>query len=163
MSQQAGAGQGARRSGRRRLRYILKGGRMDLTAGTKPYKSAIAEIAQDTFNTGHNKFVAQFTQSQKNIANYLQCTLVAKGYLAAQTVQTRKQQTINLPIPVDPNASDKADLEIIQAEEVKLVAKRQQKLEEALKKGFTTVYNQCSQEVQDKLEMSDDWETMQRQ
>jgi hypothetical protein len=39
-------------------------------------------------------------------------------------VQTGKQQTINLPPPVDPNAPDKADLKIIQAEEVKLVAKR---------------------------------------
>ena len=63
MSQQAGAGQGAGCSGGRRPRYILKGVRIDLTAGTKPYKSAIAEIAQDTFNTGHNKFTAQFTQS----------------------------------------------------------------------------------------------------
>jgi hypothetical protein len=67
-SKQAGAGQGARRSSGRRLRYILKGGRMDLMAGTKPYKSAIAEIAQGTFNTGHNKFAAQFTQLRKNIA-----------------------------------------------------------------------------------------------
>ncbi len=86
MSQQAGAGQGAGRSGRCRPRYILKRGRMDLTDGTKPYKSAIAEIAQDRFNTGHNKFTAQFTQLQKNIVNYLQCTWVAKGYLVAQTV-----------------------------------------------------------------------------
>ncbi len=74
MSQQAGAGQGAGRSSKRRPKYILKGGRMDLMARTKPYKSAIAEIAQDTFNTGHNKFTAQFTQLQKNIANYLQDT-----------------------------------------------------------------------------------------
>jgi hypothetical protein len=86
-------------------------------------------------------------QLQKNIANYLQHTLVAKGYLVAHTVQTGKQQTINLPLPVDPNAPDKANLEIIQAEEVKLVAKRQQKLKEALKKDFATVYDQCSQEV----------------
>jgi hypothetical protein len=63
MSQQAGAGQGAGRSGRCRLRYILKGRRIDLTAETKPYKTAIAEIAHDTFKMGHNKFAAQFTQS----------------------------------------------------------------------------------------------------
>jgi hypothetical protein len=68
MSQQARAGQVARRSGGCRPRYILKGGRVDLTAGTKPYKSAITEIAQDTFIMGHNKFVAQFTQLHKNIA-----------------------------------------------------------------------------------------------
>ncbi len=44
-----------------------------------------------------------------------------------------------LPLPVEPNAPDKANLEIIQAEEVKPVAKREQKLKEALKKGFVTV------------------------
>ncbi len=86
---------------------------MDLTARMKPYKSAIAEIAQDMFNTDHNKFAAQFMRLQKNLANYLQRTLVAKGYLVAQSVQTGKQQMINLPLPVDPNAPDKANLEII--------------------------------------------------
>jgi hypothetical protein len=29
----------------------------------KPHKWAISEIANDTFNTGHNKFTAQFTES----------------------------------------------------------------------------------------------------
>jgi hypothetical protein len=82
-------------------------------AGTKPYKSAIAEIAQDTFNMGHNKFAAQFRQLCKNIVNYLQCLPVAEGYLVAQTVQTGKQQSINLPPPMDQNALDKADLKII--------------------------------------------------
>ena len=79
---------------------------MDLTTGTKPYKPALSEIAQDTFNTGHNKFAAQFTQLQKNIANHLQRILVAKGYLVAQTVRTRKQQRNNLPLPVDPNVPE---------------------------------------------------------
>jgi hypothetical protein len=86
---------------------------VDLTAVTKPYKSAISEIAQDTFNTGHNKFAAQFMQSRKNIASYLQCLLVAEGYLVALTVWTGKQQTMNLPPPVDPNAPNKANLEMI--------------------------------------------------
>ncbi len=54
---------------------------MDLMAGMKPYKSAIAEIVKDTFNMGHNKFVAQFTQSHNNTANYLQCSSVVEGYL----------------------------------------------------------------------------------
>jgi hypothetical protein len=80
----------------------------------------------------HNKFAAQFTQKRKNIANYLQRLLVAEGYLVAQMVRTGKQQMINLPPPVDPNALDKTDLEIIQAEEVKLVAKRQQKTQKRL-------------------------------
>ena len=34
-------------------------------------------------------------------------------------------------------------------------------LEESLKKGYTTVYDQCSQEVRDKLTAMRDWETVQ--
>ena len=82
------------------------------------------EIAQHTFNMGKNKFTAQFTESRKKVANYLQRNVVAEGYLVAETVRTRKQQTIELPPAVDPNAADKADLEIIWAEDVKSVAKR---------------------------------------
>ncbi len=96
----------------------------------------------DTFNTGHNKFAAQFTESRKNVANYLQCSSAAEGYLVAETVQTGKKQTIKLPLAVDASASDKDDLNIIRNKEIKSVAKRCQKLQELLKKGFTTVYNQ---------------------
>ncbi len=39
---------------------------------SKRFKSAISEIAMDTVNMGQKKFVAQFPQSQKNVANYLQ-------------------------------------------------------------------------------------------
>jgi hypothetical protein len=46
----------------------------------KGYKLAISEIAHDMFNTGQNKFAAQFMQPQKNIVNYLQRTLSAEGY-----------------------------------------------------------------------------------
>jgi hypothetical protein len=46
---------------------------------------------------------------------------------------------------------------------VKLVAKRCRNLEESLKKGYAMVYNQCSQEVQDKLKATKDWETLQRE
>jgi hypothetical protein len=78
-----------------------------------------------TPNTGHNKFAAQLTESQKNIANYLQRSLVAEGYLVAETVQTGKKQTIELPPAVDENPPDKDDLNIIRNEEIKSVAKRQ--------------------------------------
>ena len=46
-------------------------------------------------------------------------------------------------------------------EVVKSVAKRRQKLEESLKKGYATVYDQCSQEVQDKLKATKDWDVVQ--
>ena len=84
-----------------------------------------------------------------------------ESYLVAETIRTGTVQTIALPPPVDENASDKADLEIICVEVVKSVAKRQQKLEESLKKGYATVYDQCSQEVRDKLKATRDWETVQ--
>ncbi len=65
-----------------------------------------------------------------------------EGYLVAETIQTGKVQMIALPSPVDPNAPDKVDLDVIQTEEVKTVAKRRQKLEESLRKGYATVLDQ---------------------
>ena len=41
-------------------------------------------------------------------------------------------------------------------------AKQRLKLVESLKKGYATVYDQCSQEVKDKLAGTDDWESIQR-
>ena len=42
-----------------------------------------------------------------------------------------------------------------------MVAKRRITLNQDLKNGYATVYDQCSQEVMDKLESSDGWETVQ--
>ena len=61
-----------------------------------------------------------------------------------------------------PNVEDKADLEIIRAKDVEMIAKRQQKLQESLKKGYATVYGQCSQEVRDKLKLTENWEVTQK-
>jgi hypothetical protein len=77
-------------------------------------------------------------------------------------VRTGKQQTIDLPPPIDENDPDVDDPKIIHAEEVKSVAKRQLKLEESLKKGYATVYSQCAEEVRDKLQSSNDWERIQK-
>ncbi len=72
----------------------------------------ISEIANNTFNMGQNKFATQFTQSQKNVTNYLQ-RMCDKGYLVAQTVQTREAQPIKLPAPVDVNSPIAVNGEII--------------------------------------------------
>ena len=97
MSQQATAAQGAGPAGRggggSTPRYFPEAG----GEATKDFKSAISEIAQDTFNTRQNKFSAQFTQSCKNVANYLQRTSASEGYLVAETVRTGREQTIPLP------------------------------------------------------------------
>ena len=121
MSQQAAAGQGAGRGGSGRQYYPRKGG---VDHVLKAYKSVISEIGEHTFNTGHYKYVAQFTRSRKEIANYMQRTSTDEGYLVAETICTGKEQTIPLPPPVNQNAADKEDLEIIRSEDLKTIAKR---------------------------------------
>jgi hypothetical protein len=108
MSQQAAARQGAGRGSGRKPRYFPQKGGIDQSS-SKAYKSPILEIAEHTFNTGEHKFAVQFTLSQKIVANHLQCTLATEGYLVAEMVRTGKQQIIALPLPVNPNAADKAD------------------------------------------------------
>ncbi len=102
--------------GTRHLKFHPRAGE-----STKGYKLAISKIATDTFNTGQNKFAAQFTQSRKNVANYLQRTSANKGYLVAETVRTGREEIIKLPPAVDPNATD-ADAEV--SEEVQGVARQ---------------------------------------
>ena len=76
---------------------------------SKAFKSPIVEIASDTFNMGQSKFAAQFTQSRKNIASYIQRSVGKEAYLVAQTIRIGVLQTICLPPPVpanDPEADD---------------------------------------------------------
>ena len=163
MSQQSAAGRGTAAGGRgvgRVARYYGRKG----NPPSKGFKSAISEIANNTFNTGQNQFTAQFTQSRKNVANYLQRTASDKGYLVAETVRTGKLQTVTLPPPIDTTASAAEDQKIIREEAVQAITKRKAKLDSALKKGYATVWDQCSLEVRDKLEASNDWEhTQERQ
>jgi hypothetical protein len=154
MSQQSAAGRAGRAS-----RFFRRQG----DSPTKGFKSAISKIANKTFNTGQNRFAAQFTQSRKNVAIYLQCTAADEGYLVAKTVRARKQQIIVLLPPTNTSAADADNQKIIREEAVRAIAKRKAKLDNALKKGFATVYNQCSPKVRDKLEASDDWDKTQRE
>ncbi len=101
-------------------------------------------------------------QWRKNVANYLQRRVLSEGYLVAKMVRTGKKQLIALPPAVDENATNIDNQRIIRAEEVEMVAKRLLKLEDALKKGYATVYDQCSQEVKDKLEATNNWECIQQ-
>ncbi len=130
---------------------------------TKGFKSTIFKIAHNTFNTGQNKFAAQFTRLRKNVENYLQCTATLEGYLVAETVCMGRKQVINLPSAINPNNPELEDKKIIQAEEVKTIAKWRLKLKDSLKKGYAMVYDQCLQEVQDKLKLTDYWERMQKE
>ncbi len=62
-----------------------------------------------------------------------------ESYLVAETICTGEVQRIGLPPPVDQNDPDKINLEAMQTEDVKNVAKRHQKLSTALMKGYATV------------------------
>ncbi len=95
--------------------------------------------------------------------NYLQRTAALEGYLVAETVRKGRKQVIHLPSAINPNDLELDDKKIIQAEEVKTISKRRLKLEDSLKKGYATMYDQCSQEVQDKLKLMDDWERTQKE
>jgi hypothetical protein len=85
MNQQAAARQGpgaagggvAAGRGKPRLWFCSNG-----DASLKGFRLAISEIANNTFNTGHNKSTGQFSQSCKNVANYHQRTS-DEGYLVA--------------------------------------------------------------------------------
>jgi hypothetical protein len=85
-----------------------------------------------------------------------------EGCLAAKTVRSITKQVIELPLAIKKNALDAEDQKIIRAKEVKTIAKRRLKLEDTLKIGYATIYDQCSQEVQDKLEATDNWDKSQQ-
>ncbi len=138
MSQQAAAGRGAGRGGGRKPKFNPRGG--GVKSLLKAFRSSTSGIEKWTFNTGQNRFAAQFTLSREEVANYIQRTLADEGYLVAQTIRSGKKQLIPLPALVDPNDPNKTDLEAIWAEDVKTVAKRQQKLRESRMKGYATVY-----------------------
>ncbi len=83
--------------------------------------------------------------------------------MVAETVRTGRKQVIDLPSAIDPNNPELEDAKIIQAEEVKTIGKRCLKLKDSMKKGYAMVYDQCLQEVQDKLESTDNWERTQKE
>jgi hypothetical protein len=161
MSQQAMVGQGmpaaAGQAGRGR-HHCYQG------QGDPPIKRfwfVISKIASNTFNTGQNCFAERFTQSRKKMANYLLQMASDEGYLVAKMVRMGKVQTIDWPPAVDKNAPKSEDLKIIWEEVIRAIAKRKAKLNNVLKKGLVTVYDQCLQEVRDKLEASKDWDKTQ--
>ena len=98
---------------------------------------------------------------KKNIASYIQRSVGKKAYLVAQTIRTGVLQTIDLSLPVPANNPDSDDLIIVKEEVVRVVTKRRITLNQDLKKGFATLYDQFSQEMRDKLESSDGLETVQ--
>jgi hypothetical protein len=143
-----------------------RGGRFFRNQGNPPmkgFRSSITEITTDIFNTGKNKFAVQFTQSRKNVANYIQQMAADEGYLIAEMVRTGKEQLIALPLPINQSVADAEDQNIIRAEAIRAIAKQKAKLDSVLKKGYATVWDQCSQEVRDNLEASNNWDCIQRE
>ncbi len=71
MSQQAATGCGAGLRGERKPKYFPQRGGGNITATAKVYDLPITKIGKYTFNTGENKFAAQFTESRERVAGYV--------------------------------------------------------------------------------------------
>ncbi len=98
MSQQLAAGRGGGRGNIRKPRYFpRRGGGGGAEAITKAYESPITEISKYTFNTGKNKFAAQFTESREQVAGYVQRRGMEESYLVAETIRMETAQMIVLP------------------------------------------------------------------
>ena len=125
--------------------------------------SPIVEVCDNTFNTGESKYAAQFNQSKVNIARYLQRQYPDKGYGVSQTVWTGQVQTIPLPpaltVVVAPDVHD-PDKVLLRGVVVKLVGKQRIQLEKDLKRAYAVVYEQCLQDVKDKLGTTTGWEAV---
>ncbi len=92
------------------------------------------------------------------MATYVQCTAAEEGYLVTETVRMGKAQTITLPLPVDVSATDAEDQKFMRGEAIRVIAKRKAKLDGTLKKGYATIWDQCSQKLRNKLEASINWD-----
>ena len=145
MSQQGDASRGRQvkkegRGGRGGQGYGGGGYRGRTPFVSKAFKSPIVEITSDTFNTGQSNFAAQFTQSRKNIASYVQHSVGKEAYVVAQTIRTGVLQTIFLTPHVPANDPEADDLIVIREEVVRAVAKRRITLNQDLKKKDSRQY-----------------------
>ncbi len=70
---------------------------------------------------------------------------------------------IALPPHVNQVVADVEDQKIMCKEAVQAIAKQRARLNSTLKKGCAIVWDQCSQQVHNKLKASKDWEHVQRE
>ena len=92
MSQQAAAGRGTSAT-----RHTVRAGHFFRGQGdppTKGFKSRISKIAN---TTKQNRFSRQFTQSRKNVANYLEPTAADEGYFGRQDHEDKHRQPEDHP------------------------------------------------------------------
>ena len=79
----------------------------------------------------------------------------------AQVIHTGVvEQTIAIPAAADAND---ANAVIARTEQVRSAVKRRAKLDASTKRGFATLYNQCSEQVKTKLEATNGWEGTQNE
>ncbi len=157
MSQHAAAGRGGG-CGRREKPIIFRKWEKQKVSSPQYQRLRMTHSIREKINLS-NSWI-KYKRMLQTISN-----AASEGYLVTETMGTGtgKKQVIKLPDAINPNNLELKDKNIIRAEEVKTIAKRRLKLEDSLKKGgYTTVYDQCSQEVQIKLESTDNWERHKR-
>ena len=107
------------------------------------------------------KFVAQFNKSREGTAYYVQRQIGGKeGHLAAQEIRTGTELTVALPPALATSAT--ADDIALRAVEVQGVGKLRMKLRGAQKSVFSILYDQCSEEVKNKLQAEQGWDDVER-
>ena len=77
-----------------------------------------------------------------------------EGFLVAQVIHTGAEQTIAMPAAANMNDADAA---IVIIEQVRAVTKTCARLDASIKRGFVTLYDQCSDQVRTKLEVTNGW------
>jgi hypothetical protein len=145
-------------------------------------------ISDATFNKGSAQAAAQFDESRKAMEMYAR-NKFNEGDLIAEEIRTGIEPTINLPPYLPPRPTtpaalaagadadaqaahaaavaqhaidiqEYADKEAIRKAQVKSVATRREDHAKDRGRAFTVIYNQCSQDVKDKLKASTGWENI---
>ena len=115
----------------------------------RAYVSPVAGIEHDTFNTGHSKFASQFKTSRRNVANFVQRSLLNEGYLVGRNNTSLSQRQFR-KLPMNHHQQRNwllGDQTMLRDAKMAVIGKRIVKLDNDTKKGFTIVYDQCSKAV----------------
>ena len=100
------------------------------------------------------------------MANFVQQTLSDEGYLVARSINTGEEHIIPLSVAIPWTTNESTPAEVAAARDQNILrdakmaqlGKRIMKLDSNMKKGFATMYDQCSEAVKLYLETVDNWD-----
>ena len=128
-------------------------------------------LKNDVFNTGTAESAAKFVESLKAIIAFTRADKDEReSHLIAQALENEAIPHIPPPLPPpqipDPNNAgvmiDDAAENAIWNEEIKMIAKRRQSLQDGLRRTFALLLNQCDTTVLRRLKGEDGWEQVEQ-